>query len=72
MRYARLYHATAIVCWNHRDRFCRAHADLIQILDDDGTLLIGQVIGFAVIPSSAARVEAGPGRIRVSEIAHAR
>jgi hypothetical protein len=70
VRYARLYGPAAILCWSpYARRFCRAHPDLIRILDDDGTLLIGRVIGFGGDTiRGTARVEAGPGRIRVSEI----
>ena len=42
--------------------FCRANPDLIHILDDDGTLLIGRVEGFGGDTiRGQARVEAEPG-----------
>jgi hypothetical protein len=71
VRYARLYRPAAILCWTpHARRFCRSHPDLIRILDDEGTLLIGQVLGFggATIEGTAT-VEARPGVIRVRDMA---
>ena len=63
VRYARLYRPSAILCWSpHARRFCRANPDLIQILDDDGTLLIGRVVGFGGDAiRGQAKVEAEPG-----------
>ena len=70
VRYARLYRPSAIVCWSPDARwFCRNNPDLIRILDDDGTLLIGRVIGFGGDTiRGQATVEAGPGRIRVRDL----
>jgi hypothetical protein len=71
VRYARLYRPAAILCWTPQARqFCETHKDLIRILEDDGTLLIGRVLGFggATIEGSA-RVEAQPGRLRVRDMA---
>ncbi len=47
VRYARLYRPSAILCWSpHARAFCKANPDLIRVLEDDGTLLIGRVEGF--------------------------
>jgi hypothetical protein len=67
VRYAKLYRPAAILCWSPKARsFCKANPDLVRILDDDGTLLIGRVLGFegATIRGSA-EVKAEPGRIEV-------
>jgi len=65
--YARLYRPSAILCWTPRARrFCRSNPDLIRIVEDDGTLLIGRVAGFGGdTVRGAAKVEATAGRIRV-------
>jgi hypothetical protein len=71
VRYARLYRPAAILCWTpHARRFCRAHPELIQILDEEGPLLIGRVKGFggATIEGTAT-VEAHPGVLRVRDMA---
>ncbi len=70
VRYARLYGPSAILCWSpHARRFCRANPDLIQIKEDDGTLMIGRVVGFAgATIRGEAKVEAEPGRIHVREM----
>ncbi len=67
VRYARLYRPAAIVCWTPWARaFCRREADLIEVLDDDGTVLIGRVRGFGgPTIRGTAEVQAGPGRLRV-------
>jgi hypothetical protein len=67
VRYARLYRPAAIVCWNPRARaFCRDNPDLVRILDDDGMVLIGRVLGFeGEAITGTAQVEAGPGRLVV-------
>ena len=71
VRYARVYGPSAILCWSPDARwFCRANPDLIEIKDDDGTLLIGRVIGFGGgTIRGEAKVEITPGRIRVREMA---
>jgi hypothetical protein len=71
VRYARLYRPAAILCWSpHARAFCRSNPDLIRILEDDGTLLIGRVEGFGGDTiRGRARVEASPGRLRVTDIA---
>jgi hypothetical protein len=70
VRYARLYRPAAILCWSpHARRFCRANADLVKVLDDDGTVLIGRVLGFeGDAIEGSAEVTAEPGRLRVREM----
>jgi hypothetical protein len=70
VRYARLYRPSAILCWSpHARAFCRANPDLIRILEDDGSLLIGRVEGFGGDTiRGQARVVASPGRLRVTGI----
>ena len=67
VRYAKLYRPSAILCWSpHARRFCRDHPELIRILEDDGTVLIGRVEGFGGdVIEGAGQVEAVAGRIRV-------
>ena len=64
MRYARLYRPSAILCWSpHARAFCRANPDLITILDDDGSMLIGRVKGFAgdaIVGTAQGRGETWP------------
>src|SRR5262249_28208739 len=70
VRYAALYRPGAILCWSaHARAFCRANPDLIQILDDDGLVLLGRVIGFegdAIVGS--AEGGASPGRLEVKRV----
>lgn len=69
VRYARLYRPSAILCWTPQSRgFCLANPDLIEVLEDDGTFLIGRVSGFpgATIEGKAT-VEAEPGRLVVRD-----
>ena len=50
-------------------RFCRENPDLVRILEDDGTVLIGRVVGFeGAVIEGKGRVEAEPGRIRVRDM----
>jgi hypothetical protein len=67
LKYARLYRPSAILCWSPRARgFCRSNPDLITILDDDGVLLIGRVLGFGGDAiEGQATVVAEAGRLRV-------
>ena len=69
VRYARLYRPAAIACWSPRARaFCKANPDLVRILDDDGALLIGRVLGFeGGTIRGEAEVKARPGRIEVRD-----
>ena len=47
IRYAKLYGPSAILCWSpHARRFCKENPDLIRVLDDDKSVLLGRVIGF--------------------------
>lgn len=67
VRYARLYRPSAILCWSPRSRaFCLSNPDLIDVRDDDGTVLIGRVKGFeGETIEGSAEVEATPGRLQV-------
>ncbi len=69
-RYARIYGPEAILCHSpHARRFCKENPDLIQVLDDDGRLMIGRVLGFeGKCIEGTAVVEARPGRILLHEI----
>ena len=69
-RYARLYRPSVILCWSpHARAFCRANRDLVHILEDDGALMIGRVEGFeGDAVRGRARVEAAPGRLRVTDL----
>lgn len=69
VRYARLYRPAAICCWSKKARaFCLANPDLIRVVEDDGSILLGRVIGFegATIRGSA-KVEARPNRLVVRD-----
>ncbi len=68
VRYAKLYRPSAILCWSpHARRFCQENPDLVKVLEDDGTVLIGRVVGFeGDFIEGGGRVEAAPGRIRVT------
>jgi hypothetical protein len=68
--YARIYRPAALLCWSPRARrFCQSNPDLVDVLDDDGTLLIGRIKGFkGDTISGSARVSAQDGRLRVSEL----
>jgi hypothetical protein len=70
IRYAKLYGPDAIVCWSpHARRFCEKNSDLIRVLDDDGFVLIGRVLGFeGRFLSGTGKVEATAGRIRIREL----
>jgi hypothetical protein len=69
-RYAKLYRPSAIMCWSpHARRFCRENSDLVQVLEDDGTIIFGRIVGFeGDFIEGSGRVEAMPGRIRVGEV----
>ena len=70
VRYAKLYRPSAILCWSpHARRFCKDNPDLVKVLEDDGTFLIGRVIGFeGDFIEGGGRIEASPGRIRVRDL----
>ena len=67
VRYAQLYRPAAIACWSPKARsFCLSHPDLVRVVEDDGTMLIGRVIGFeGATIRGKADVEATPGRLIV-------
>ncbi len=69
VRYARLYRPSAICCWSPKARsFCLANPDLVQVVEDDGTILLGRVIGFeGAAIRGVAKVEAGPNRLVVRD-----
>jgi hypothetical protein len=58
------------LCWSPRSRrFCRENPDLVNVLEDDGTILIGRVMGFeGDFIEGKGRIEASGGRIRVHEM----
>jgi len=66
-RYARLYRPAAIACWSPKARsFCQANPDLVRVVADDGTLLLGRVLGFeGDTIRGRAEVDASPGRLVV-------
>jgi hypothetical protein len=69
VRYAKLYRPAAICCWSPKARsFCLANPGLIEVVEDDGTILLGRVIGFdGATIRGTARVEAGPNRLVVRD-----
>ena len=69
VRYARIYRPAAIACWSpHARAFCQANPDLVRILEDDGTMLVGRVLGFeGATIRGKAEVTAGPNRIEVRD-----
>ncbi|WP_406695393.1 hypothetical protein V5E97_30660 [Singulisphaera sp. Ch08] len=68
-RYARLYRPSFMLCWSPWARgFCRSNPDLVEVLDDDGTLLFARVHGFAGDAiEGTAQVDASPGRLVVRD-----
>ena len=70
VRYAKLYRPSAILCWSPRARrFCQENPDLVKVLEDDGVILLGRVMGFeGDFIEGKGRVEASAGRIRVREM----
>jgi hypothetical protein len=69
VRHAKLYRPAAICCWTVKARaFCLANPDLIKVVEDDGTILFGRVIGFeGATIRGTAQVEAGPNRLIVRD-----
>ncbi len=67
VRYAKLYRPAAILCWSPEARvFCLGNPDLIDVRENDGTLLLGRVRGFeGATIRGKADVSAGPNRIEV-------
>jgi hypothetical protein len=70
VRYAAVYRPAAILCWSARARrFCRANPDLVRILEDDGIVILGRVLGYeGDTIQGSAKVTAEPGRLRVREM----
>ena len=69
VRYARLYRPVAIACWSRHARdFCQRNPDLIQQIDDDGTIFLGRVLGFeGATIRGQGRVEASFNRLVVRD-----
>jgi hypothetical protein len=69
-KYAKLYRPSAILCWSpYARRFCRENPGLVQVVEDDGVVLIGRVLGFeGEFIEGSGRVEALPDRIRVHDL----
>jgi hypothetical protein len=69
VKYARIYRPSAICCWTAKARsFCFENPGLIQIVADDGRVLIGRIKGFeGSTIRGKARVEAGPNRLVVND-----
>jgi hypothetical protein len=67
VRYAALYRPAAIACWSPKAQaFCQANPDLVRVIDDDGVLLFGRVLGFeGATIRGTAEVKAAAGRIEV-------
>lgn len=67
VRYAEIYRPAAILCWTpHARAFCKANPDLVRIAADEGTLLIGRVLGFeGDAIEGEAEVDATPGRLTI-------
>jgi hypothetical protein len=70
VRYAKLYHPSAILCWSaYSRRFCERNRDLIEVLVDDQTVLIGRIVGSeGDFIEGGGRLETVGGRIRVHEM----
>jgi hypothetical protein len=70
LRYAKLYRPNAILCWSpHARRFCRENADLVRVLEEDGPLLIGRIVGFeGAFIEGSGRVVAEAGKIHLREL----
>ena len=70
IRYAKLYGPTAILCWSpHARRFCRENPDMIRVLDDDKSMLLGRVLGFeGHFLAGTGKVEAEAGVLRLREL----
>ena len=70
VRYAKLYRPAAMLCWTPRSRaFCRDNPDLIEIKEDEGTLMLARVKGFAGDAiRGEAEVRARPGTLQVTGV----
>lgn len=65
--YARIYRPDGVVCWSPGAKaFCRDHADLVEVIRDDGFYLVGRVLGLSgQAVRGEAQVEASAGRLVV-------
>jgi hypothetical protein len=70
VRYVKVYGPSAILCWSaHSRRFCLGNPDLVQVLADDQTVLIGRILGSeGRVSGGSARLESAAGRVRVREL----
>jgi hypothetical protein len=70
LRYAKLYGPSAILCWSpHARRFCKENSDVVQVLDDDGIVLLGRVKGFeGDFLEGTGTVEAKAGVLRLHDL----
>lgn len=70
VRYAKLYRPAGILCWTpHARRFCKDNPDLVHILDDDGSLMIGRIAGFeGGFIAGSGEIDAEPGRLRLRNL----
>jgi hypothetical protein len=61
------YGPSAIMCWSpHARDFCRTNPDLVEVIDDTGTLLFGRIRGaVGLVMEGGGTVKAAPGRLRV-------
>ena len=65
VRYARIYRPAAIACWSPWARgFCQANPDLVKVIDDDGVMLFGRVVGFPRCYDGPRHVAEGDGLAR--------
>jgi hypothetical protein len=66
-RYAAIYRPYAILCWSrHARAFCLGNADLVEVLDDDGAVLIARIRGGGgAVVHGQATVAAQPGVLSV-------
>jgi hypothetical protein len=69
VKYAKLYRPSAICCFSPKARtFCKSNPNLIQIVADDGLVLVGRVVGFeGSTIKGKANVEASPNRLVVRD-----
>jgi hypothetical protein len=70
IRYAKLYGPSAILCWSpHARRFCKENPDLVRVVEDDGTVLLGTLEGFeGAFLRGTGRLTAEAGAIRLREL----
>jgi hypothetical protein len=70
VRYAKLYGLSAILCWSpHARQFCKQNPDLVEILEDDGVVLLGRLNGFeGKFLEGSGKVEATAGVLRLRDL----